>query len=103
MLKQSLIYLLLSILIVLLAEYAHLLILYIDMFYTYINVKLAPIFSHTSVGIMTLKIFTLVLIPVVLASTPALGYRLIKGRHMPYFIETAWLFWLVIVLSKILI
>lgn len=103
MLKQSIIYLTLSILVVLFAEYAHLFIVYLDMLYTYINLKLAPVFSNTDLGVMIRRVFSLVLIPVVIASIPALFYRLIKGKNMPYFIEITWLLWLVIVLSKILI
>lgn len=103
MLKQSFIYLGLSILIVLFAEYAHLMIVYIDMLYAYVNVKLAPIFSHSDLGIMIRKVFSLLLIPVTIASIPALLYRLFKGRPMPYFIELTWFLWLILVLSKILI
>ncbi len=103
MLRQSIIYLLLSILVVLLAEYAQLLIVYIDMLYTFINVKLAPIFSSSGTGMMIRKVISLVLIPLVIAAIPALIYRLIKGKHMPYFIELTWILWLVIVLSKVLI
>lgn len=103
MIKQTLIYLLISILIVLFAEYIHLLIVYIDLVYTYISIKLAPIFSNTSVGIITRNVLILVLIPVVIVGIPALIYRLIKGRQMPYFIEITWLIWLVLVLSKVLI
>ena len=103
MLKQSIIYLVLSIIVVLFAKYANLLIVYIDMIYTLINVKLAPIFSNSNVGIMFRKVITLVLIPVSIAAIPALVYRAIKGQHMPYFMGITWLLWLVIVLSKVLI
>ncbi|AHE67756.1 hypothetical protein Loa_02214 [Legionella oakridgensis ATCC 33761 = DSM 21215] len=78
-------------------------IVYIDMFYTYVNLKLSPIFSANETGIMIRKVFSLVLIPVAIAAVPALVYRLIKGRHMPYFIHITWLLWLVVVLSKVLI
>lgn len=103
MYKQIIIYLLLSILVVLFAEHAQILIVYIDMLYTYVNVCLAPIFSQAHLGVLIRKIFSLVVIPVGLAAIPALIYRLIKGKSMPYFIQLTWLFWLVIVLSKILI
>lgn len=103
MVKQSLLYLILSILVVIFAKYAHLLIVYIAMAYTYANVKLMPIFSSTAVGIMLRQVLTLVLIPVIIAAIPALSYRLIKGKSMPYFIEVTWLIWLVLVLCKVLI
>lgn len=103
MFRQCLIYLLLSILVVVFARFAHNLIVYIDIFYAFINFKLAPIFSHTGVGIMIRKVILLVFIPVIIAAVPALGYRVIKGKDMPYFFEFTWTLWLIIVLSNILV
>ncbi|HHF7348073.1 TPA: hypothetical protein ACPSKE_001250 [Legionella feeleii] len=103
MLRQSLIYLALSILVVIFAKYAHMLIVYIGMLYVFINVKLTPIFSQSGLGLMIRKVILLVLIPILIAAVPALTYRLIKGNDMPYLIEFTWCLWLVIVLSNILI
>lgn len=103
MLRQSLIYLLLSIFVVVFARFAHMLIVYIDMLYAFINIKLTPIFSQGGLGIVIRKVILLVLIPVLIAAIPALSYRLIKGKDMPYFIELTWCLWLVIVLSNVLI
>lgn len=102
-LRQALIYLLLSIMVVIFSQYVHLLIVYVDLFYTYINIKLAPIFSSSETGVMIRKVISLVLLPLVIAAIPALIYRAVKGKHMPHFIETTWFLWLVIVLSKVLI
>ncbi|WED42257.1 hypothetical protein [Legionella cardiaca] len=103
MLRQSLIYLILSILVVVFAKFAHMLIVYIDMLYAFINVKLTPIFSHTGLGLVIRKVILLVFIPVIIAAIPALTYRLVKGKDMPHLIELTWCLWLVIVLSNILI
>jgi hypothetical protein len=103
MLKQGLFYLLLSILVVVFAKYAYLLIVYISMLYTSLNVKLIPIFAHTGLGVIVRKIILLVLIPVLLTLIPALIYRLVKGKEMPYLIELTWCLWLVIVISHILV
>jgi hypothetical protein len=103
MLRQSFIYLVLSILVVLFASYAQMLIVYLDMLYTYVNLQLSPVFSSSETGILIRQVFSLVLIPVIIACIPALAYRVIKGKHMPYFIEVTWFLWLVIVLSKVLI
>lgn len=103
MLRQSMVYLVLSVFIVIFAAYVHLLIVYIDMFYTYINVKLAPIFSNSSIGVLIRQILVLTVLPVILVGIPALIYRSLKGKEMPYFFETLWLLWLILVLSKILI
>lgn len=103
LLKQSLIYLTLSIIIVLFAEYAQVFVVYLDLFYTYINIKLAPVFSNSGIGILIRKVVSLIAIPVAIASIPAVIYRLVKGSNMPYFIQVTWLLWLIIVLSKVLI
>ena len=103
MLKQSIIYLVASILIILLAKYIYLLILYIDMAYVYINVSIAPVFSHSATGVLIRKIVSLTLIPVILAAIPAIIYWLFKRRAMPYLIPSIWILWVIIVLSKILI
>lgn len=102
MLKQSLIYLLLSILIVVFARYAHLLIIYIAMFFQYINFHLTPVFSQTGWGLMIRKVLVLMFIPLIITAIPALGYRLIKGKDMPHFLPIVWVLWIIIVLSNIL-
>lgn len=103
MLKQSIIYLVFSILLVLFAEYARLLIVYIVMFYTLVMINVAPIFNPGASGMLIQKIMVLTLLPVIIVGIPALIYRAIKGRDMPYFFESVWLLWLIIVLSKVLI
>ena len=103
MLKQIIIYLLLSILVVLFAEQVQTLIVYIDYLYTFVNVWLAPVFSQSQLGVLIRKVVSLILIPIVIAGIPALIYRLVKGKNMPYFIQLTWLIWLIIVLSKVLI
>lgn len=102
MLKQALIYLALSILVVVFARYFHKLVVYIDVLYTWCNVKLAPVFSRSGLGLTIRQILVLTLLPIALASVPALGYRIIKGGTMPYYYFTTWFFWLVIVLSVLL-
>lgn len=103
MLKQSLIYLVLSLILVIFAKYAHILIIYIDVFYAYLNLKLNPIFNYINFGLIPRKVILLVLIPVVIVGIPALGYRLIKGKRMPYHIESTWCVWLVVVLSNLML
>ena len=103
MLKQFVIYLSLSILIVVFSKYAHMIVVYIDFFFTYINVKLAPIFSPTGWGLSVRKIITLTLLPIVIAAIPAILYKMIRGKELPYFIAIAWIIWIIIVLSDILV
>lgn len=103
MLKQSLIYVGLSILVVLFARYFHLIVVYIDTAFTYVNIRISPIFSQTSLGMFIRQIIVLSILPVLLIGMPALAYRGLKGKQMPYFLEAVWISWLVIVLSNILI
>lgn len=103
MLKQFFIYLVLSILVVLFARYAQLIIANIDVFFSYINLKLTPIFSQTGLGFITRKVLVLMLLPLIIIGIPALIYRAIKGREMPHLIACVWVVWTIIVLSDILI
>ena len=103
MLRHGLIYFALSILVVLFAKYAHLIILYVDMFFTYVNLKLTPIFSQTGWGLVIRKVLVLAMLPVALTTVPALTYRAIKGGDMPHFIAITWIIWTIIVLSDILV
>ena len=103
MLRQSLFYLLLSILIVVFAKYAHLLIVYIDLFFTHINLKLTPVFSQTGWGLVIRKMIVLMVLPIIIAGIPALIYRGLKGKEMPHFIAIVWVLWTIIVISDILI
>lgn len=103
MIRQICIYLMLSILVVIFAKYLHLLVVYIDTFFTYISVQLKPIFSQAHIGLLIRKVIVLVLLPVIIASLPAFSYRVVKGQQMPHFMELTWLLWLVIVMSNILI
>lgn len=103
MLKQSLIYLLVSILVVVFAKFTHLLVVYIAMLYTFIYIRLLPIFSGLGLSEIIRQILLLVLIPITITAIPALSYRLIKSKDMPYFIETTWCVWFVVMLSRALI
>lgn len=103
MLKQSLIYVLISILVVLFAKYLHPLLIWINGLYQIVENLLSPVFSSGGLGNTVCKIILLTLIPVVLAAIPALLYRVIKGGNMPHFIAVTWCFWLVVVLSHILV
>ncbi len=103
MLRPIGIYLVLSCIVVLLAHYLHLFVLKIDYFYTLLAHQLQPFFSATANGRLFCRIFLLVVIPVIIAAVPALIYRLIKGKDMPYFFELTWCIWLIIMLSTTLI
>lgn len=103
MLKQSSLYLVLSMLVIMCAKYAKLFILYADIFYTYINTILQPLFGSGFIGEIFRNVCTLVLVPLAIAAIPALVYWAIKRKQMPYFIELTWVLWLIIAMSSYLI
>lgn len=103
MLKQGLIYLVLSLIVVIFASYAHLLVVYLDILYTQANLALAPLFSNSHAGIILRGVIILTLLPICITAIPALIYRALKGHTIPYYFEATWMVWLVIVISKIII
>lgn len=105
MLRQFLIYLIMSILVVVFARYAHILVVYIAMLFTFLKVKLGPVFSQNGWGLIVRNIIILVILPLILSSIPALSYRLFKGkgREMPHFLILTWIFWIIIVFSILLV
>ncbi|MCH9755890.1 MAG: hypothetical protein K0U37_01695 [Gammaproteobacteria bacterium] len=103
MLKQSLIYLVLSILVVLLATYAKIFFVYVDLLYVILNNFLEPLFGSGLIGEAFRDMVTLILTPLFLAALPALIYWLIKRKQMPYFLELTWLLWLILAMSSYLI
>ena len=103
MLKQGLLYLILSIIIVVFAHYAGLIILYLKNIYTYLDLLLTPVFRLSETGAAIRGTLLLIALPLILVGIPALIYRLIKKKNMPYFVEATWMLWLIIALTNLLI
>jgi hypothetical protein len=101
--KQSSVYLMLSLLIILYSHQMKLFFVYMNMLYAYINLLLQPLFGSGIMGEAFRNMSALVLIPLVLSGIPALIYWIIKRKKMPYFIELTWLFWLILALCSYLI
>jgi hypothetical protein len=99
LLQQSAAYFVLSFLAVLFAKYVHTGIVYIDMLYTYINLSVAPYIA----GDWIRNVIIMVCLPLAVAAIPALTYRLIKKKNMPYFLESVWILWLTFILINVLI
>jgi hypothetical protein len=98
LLKQTTVYLILSLLVVFFAKYVQLGTHYIAQFYANINLLLVPYLSHDA----TRHILMMVLIPVIIAGIPAIVYRLIKKQNMPYYLICTWALWIILVLSNAL-
>jgi uncharacterized membrane protein len=103
MIKHIVTYLILSLLIILFAAYAKIFFIYVNVLYVYIDTLLEPLFGAGLMGTAFRDMMTLVLTPLLLAGIPALIYWVIKRKKMPYFLETLWLFWLILAFSSYLI
>ena len=103
MLRQGIIYLIISILVIILKKYAKLLLMYIDWTFTQITTQLSPLLTTIGIGQPLQKILLLVLVPILITAIPGLLYYAIKHKAMPYYIEITWCIWLVFVLSNLLI
>ncbi len=96
-------YLILSVLIIVFANYAHIFTKMVVDFYQYVDDHIAVFFSNSSAGLNVRHVFTLVICPLIITGIPALAYRYIKGSPMPYFLEATWVIWIILVLSKIFV
>ena len=103
MLRQSILYLLFSLLVVALQQYAKLLLLYIDILFTHLSLKLSPLLTTIGLGNPLQKILLLAFTPVIIVAIPGLLYYLFTRKTMPYYIEITWCIWLVLILSILLI
>lgn len=103
MIKQAIIYLIISIIIVLFATQIQTILNIINIIYSNVNYRLAPIFSNSYSGVMFRQTFSLLLLPLLITGLPAIAYRMIQGKPMPYHIEATWIVWLTLVLATILI
>lgn len=98
LLKAYLAYFVASLLVVLLTRYIHLGLIYLDTFYTYINVLIAPIFNQVGLGKIVHQTLVIVLIPLIIIGIPALIYYMINRKAMPHIISLTWSVWLILVL-----
>lgn len=102
MLKQGILYFILSMVIIFFAPYAKLLLAYAGIMYTYVHDAIDPLFGKGMIGDAFQDMCTLLLFPLVLAGLPALLYWMVKRKKMPYFIELTWLIWLIFAMSSYL-
>lgn len=103
MTKQILLYIFLTILAVLCKKYLHTLIIYIDLAYAYINLKIDPLFQFLDLSHIWRNIMSMAFSPLLITGPPAVVYKLMKNKLMPHFFEITWLIWFIILISNILI
>ena len=96
--RQSIIYLVLSFIVVLGAKYIQLGTHFIADGYGSINLKLVPYLANDAVR----HVLLMILLPIVIAGIPALIFRLIKKQNMPYYLTCTWVVWIILVLSNAL-
>lgn len=100
--RQLYVYLGLSFLIIVLAHYGKLVMIYWDYAYSYLHFYLIQIFQHIGLTSAASQLLLLITLPLLIVGLPALIYYLIKKKSMPYFAEMIWILWLIILFSNIL-
>lgn len=103
LIKSCFYYFLATLVVLLSAKYIHLALIYLDTFFVYLNLRVAPFFNQVGLGSVIHKTFVLVLIPLILTAIPALIYYPIKRQTMPYLFQVTWSLWLILVISTIMI
>lgn len=103
MFKQSIIYLIISILLIVLKSYVALGLAYFNYFYKWFAGIGAPLLQQLGFGAQLQTILLLVLFPVLIVGIPGSVYYMVKRKKMPYLMEATWALWVVIVLCHVLI
>lgn len=98
--KPYFIYLALSIIAVIFAKYVNESVNFVIYLYDYIDDCLDVLFSNSPAGVLSRSSLALVVCPLIITGVPALIYYAIKRSKMPYFVETTWLIWMIIVLGN---
>lgn len=101
--KPYIAYVSLSILMVVLAKYVNQVIVFIAYLYDYVDDHLEVLFNTSPAGILSRNTLALVVCPLLITGIPALGYYAIKQSKMPYFLETTWLVWIIMVLGNTMV
>lgn len=88
--KQSLIFVLVVLLVVLSAHYLVQVSDLLWTFYQWGHGLLAPLFSNRGVGHIILGVLSLGVVPLVISAVPTAGYSLLARKKFPYFWPVAW-------------
>jgi len=76
---------------------------YIHSAFLYVGNFITPFFNLLDLGLLARKICILMIVPLTFTGIPALIYKAVNGKTMPWFMEATWILWLILVLSHILI
>lgn len=103
MARKILIYIGLCIVVVLMRNWIHTLVYYIDLSYIKLNLLLKNIFSQSAVGQLIRQTVVFAILPAGLALIPALIYKVVKGRFPDWYIHLTWILWIVVAMSIIVL
>ncbi len=95
MLKQLIILVLLSIIIILTMPYVQHGLHFLLASYHWISNLLAPIFSGGEAGNIIKKLIALLAVPIIVSFIVAFLYWIVKRSWFPYFIDIVWVLWLI--------
>jgi hypothetical protein len=93
MLKQIIIIVVLSLLVVVSMPYAQQGLEYLVAGHDWVNQMLMQVFSGGQVGNMLRELIALLAIPLLISLIPVIIYWLIKRKWFPYFMEVLWVVW----------
>lgn len=95
MIKQVIILIALSVLVVFAASYAQEAIQALLKAHEWIAQILTEVFSGGQVGNLLRGLIALLSIPILIASIPAAFYWMVRRHFFPYFLEIVWVVWLI--------
>ncbi len=98
LMKQTIAYLVLSLLAVMGASYLQQAAHYVATIYSALDATLVPYLSNNNIR----HILLMIVIPIFFASIPAILYRLIKKQDMPYYLPLTWILWMILIFSRTL-
>ena len=102
MLKQIVLLLIASILIVLFSAYGSLILHCVNSLYQFMDTLLNHVISNSSTGHIAKSTLILLLIPLIIAYLINGFYLLVMRREFPYLFVSMWFIWFMLVVSAIL-
>jgi hypothetical protein len=102
MLKQMLIIIITSIIILLILPYAHNTLIYLLQFHQEIIALLNTIFSGSKIALFIRDLLALLFIPLLIIGFISSAYAIIRKHTFPYIIPLAWGTWLVMITALIM-
>lgn len=103
LIKPLALYLILSVIAILFANRIYNFLVYYHNLLADLDTALYPVFSSSYSGTMLRRTLVLLLLPVIISGVPALLYRLVRKKNLPYFHVITWILWLTLLFAMIFV